>query len=116
MNELKEHVVISHQDIILIVRSKESIYNVVQESEDPKHKNSDNNADSETVEWTNEMKENLLREIEKLCNKSDSSESSVVDCEDVLILLVWRLVPLCSGLLREQAASIHYVQPVHFEI
>ena len=72
MKEIEEHVVISHKDILNFVSAKEADENAVHESEE--------NVKTHNVIFTKEMKENLLKEIDELCN-DDSSESSDTDSE-----------------------------------
>ena len=76
IQELKEHIEISHKDIVHLFSAKEADSNVVHESEeDLGHKYSDNNEVFATVEWAKEMKESLLKEIDKLCKSSEGSDT-----------------------------------------
>ena len=72
MKEIEEHVVISHKDKLNFVSVKEADENVVHESKE--------DVETHNVIFTKEMKENLLKEIDDLCN-DDSSESSDTDSE-----------------------------------
>ena len=76
MEEIKEHRVISHTDIVCFVTPKKSNTNVVHESEEGLgHKCSDISEVCVTVEWTKEMKYSLLREIDELCNSSEGLDT-----------------------------------------
>ena len=59
-----------------MVSNKEANTNGVIKSEDNLgHKYSDNSKECVPVEWTREMKDSLLKEIDELCKSSEDSDT-----------------------------------------